>query len=131
MYDKTLIIDMLQQVEDMLNTLVSGIKNVSKLDDLLTSPEGVLQLNGICMCLLVVGEELKKIDQRTNKQLLSQYPNIPWREVMGMRDKIAHHYFEIDVDIVSDIIYSDIPPLIVTIQQIIKDLTKNIDMEIS
>ena len=122
---------MLQQVEDMLNTLVSGIKNVSKLDDLLTSPEGVLQLNGICMCLLVVGEELKKIDQRTNKQLLSQYPNIPWREVMGMRDKIAHHYFEIDVDIVSDIIYSDIPPLIVTIQQIIKDLTKNIDMEIS
>jgi len=122
MYDRILLIERFQQIEEQLDTLISGTEKIVDINDLLTSPEGVLQLNGICMCLLVVGEELKKIDQLTDKQLLIQYPFIPWREVIGMRDKIAHHYFDVDVEIVFDILRSDIPPLLDTIRQIIMDL---------
>jgi uncharacterized protein with HEPN domain len=122
MYNKALVLDILQHIDEMLHTLIKGTEDIAKLGDLLETADGMLRLNGICMCLLVIGEELKKIDKHTDKRLLLQYPAIPWQDIMGMRDKIAHHYFEIDVDIVSDILQSDIPPLIRTIEQMINDL---------
>ena len=122
MYDKTLLVERFQQIEEQLDTLIKATEKIVDLNHLLTYPEGVLQINGICMCLLVVGEELKKIDQITDKQLLVLYPNIPWNDVIGMRNKIAHHYFDIDADIVFDILRFDIPPLLETIHQIITDI---------
>ena len=122
MYDKTLVLDILQHIDDILHTLTEAISDISSLYTLPETADGMLRLNGICMCLLVVGEELKKIDKQTDKQLLIQYPLIPWQDVMGMRDKIAHHYFEIDIDIISDILRDDVPPLIVTVKQIINDI---------
>ena len=50
------------------------------------------------MKLVAVGESIKNIDKITNKQLFRDYPNINWRDVMGMRDIIVHHYFDIDAD---------------------------------
>ena len=122
MYDKALVLNILRHIGDILYTLTEGTKDIPSLDILPESANGVLRLNGICMCLLVIGEELKKIDKQTNKQLLSRYSSIPWQNVIGMRDIIAHHYFEIDIDIVSDILRNDIPPLITTIKQMITDL---------
>jgi len=122
MYNKTLALDILRHIDDILYTLTEGTKDIPSLDILPESASGVLRLNGICMCLLVIGEELKKVDNQTNKQLLSQYPSIPWQDVIGMRDIIAHHYFEIDIDIVSDILRNDIPPLVTMIKQMINDL---------
>jgi len=125
MCDKTLLIERFLQIEEQLDTLIKGTEKIADLDYLLTYPEGVLQINGICMCLLVVGEELKKIDQITDKQLLTLYPNISWSDVIGMRNKIAHHYFDIDTEIVFDILRFDIPPLLDTIRKIIVDLKNN------
>ena len=127
MYDKILLIERFRQIEEQINILIKGTEKVTDMNDLPLSPEGVLQLNGICMSLIVIGEELKKIDQLTDKQLLIQYSNIPWHEVIGMRDIIAHHYFDVDIDIISDILRMDIPPLSETIHQIIIDLEQPMD----
>jgi len=127
MYNKILIIERFRQIEEQINILIKGTEKVGNMNDLPLSPEGVLQLNGICMSLIVIGEELKKIDQLTDKQLLIQYSNIPWHEVIGMRDIIAHHYFDVDIDIISDILRMDIPPLSETIHQIIIDLEQPMD----
>ena len=126
MYDKSLITDIFQHIDDILHTLTEATKDITNLYTLPESADGTLRLNGICMCLLVVGEELKKIDKLTDKQLLPQYCSIPWQEIMGMRDKIAHHYFEIDIDIISDILRDDVPPLIATTKQIIRDVNNKI-----
>jgi len=122
MYDKILLIERFRQIEEQLDTLIKATENIVDLNDLPVSPEGMLQLNGICMSLLLAGEELKKIDQITEKQFLTKYTDIPWREVIGMRDKIVHHYFDIDIEIIFDILRKDIPPLLKTIRQIITDL---------
>lgn len=122
MYDKILLIERFQRIEEQIDTLVKGTEKIVDLNNLLMSSEGMLQLNGVCMCLLVIGEELKKIDQLTDKQLFVKYPNIPWREVIGMRDKMAHHYFDVDAEIVFDILRVDVPPLLDTIRQIIIDI---------
>ena len=53
----------------------------------------------------IIGEAVKKI----SKELKSQYPNIPWKEMSGMRDKLIHDYFGVDVDVVWRTVNDDIP----------------------
>ena len=50
------------------------------------------------------------------------YPQIYWSGVMKMRDKIAHHYFEVDPDVVFVTIQENIPPMIPVIGQMIDDV---------
>ena len=77
------------------------------------------------MILIAVGESVKTLDKLTNKQLLPTYPSIDWKGVMGMRDVIAHHYFDVDADAVFSIIKEDIPPLKAAIDFFIKNLFPN------
>jgi uncharacterized protein with HEPN domain len=77
------------------------------------------------MKLFAVGEEVKSLDKKTNKALLPLYPAIIWKDVMGMRDIIAHHYFEVNADKILDTLRNDIPLLLKTIKQIKQDLIKN------
>jgi len=53
----------------------------------------------------IIGEATKKI----SKELKSQYPEIPWKEMSGMRDKLIHNYFGVDVDVVWRTVNDDIP----------------------
>lgn len=80
-------------------------------------------LDSVCMKLIAVGESIKKIDKISEKQLLPRYTNIPWKDVMGLRDIIVHHYFDIDADEIFKTLRNDIPPLSKTIKQIINDLS--------
>ncbi|GHV11856.1 hypothetical protein FACS1894162_7570 [Bacteroidia bacterium] len=50
MYSKSIVRDTLQHIDEMLHTLIEGTKNVETLDDLMKTPDGILQLNGVCMC---------------------------------------------------------------------------------
>ena len=63
----------------------------------------------------IIGEATKKI----SKDLKSQYQEIPWKEMSGMRDKLIHDYFGVDVDVVWKTVNEDIPYL--------KSLIENID----
>ncbi len=57
--------------------------------------------------LQVIGEAVKKLGD-TEK---SQFSNIPWRNIAGMRDKIIHDYFEIDLNLVWDVVSKNLPEL--------------------
>lgn len=74
------------------------------------------------MLLLAIGESLKGIDKDTNKELLPLYPDVDWKGAMGLRDIIAHHYFDIDGDTVLDVIKSDLPLLLKTLKQMLSDV---------
>jgi len=122
MYDKLLILDTFDNIEQSLNDILEWTITIRSADDFLTSASGMILLNAVCMKLFTVGEELKNIDKWTDKQLLSLYPLINWREAMKMRDVIAHHYFEIDAEVVFKTIDQDIHPLLQIINQIKIDL---------
>jgi uncharacterized protein with HEPN domain len=53
-----------------------------------------------------------------------QYPNIPWKDMAGMRDILIHQYTEIDEDIVWKTIIQKIPPLREQIESIINDISR-------
>lgn len=74
------------------------------------------------MKLIAMGESLKNLDKVTNKSLLKKYTEIDWKKVIGMRDVITHHYFDLDAEIVFDVCENHIEELANTINKIIEEL---------
>jgi uncharacterized protein with HEPN domain len=62
----------------------------------------------------IIGEASKKV----SKDLKSVYPEIPWREISGMRDKLIHDYMGVDKGVVWKTIKEDIPYIQSLIQKI-------------
>lgn len=108
---------LLGKIAESLESILQRAEGVHRTDDLLNSPGGMLLLDGICMKLIAVGESIKRLDKITAGRLLPQYPDIPWRDIMGMRDIIVHHYFEVDADVVFATVRENIPPLLATIYE--------------
>ena len=73
------------------------------------------------MLLIAIGESVKQIDKLTNKTWLTSYPEVDWKGVMGMRDIIAHHYFDIDSGIVFEVIKDQLPVVKSTIDRMLLD----------
>lgn len=74
------------------------------------------------MQLIAIGESLKGIDKLTNKDLLLGYPEVDWKGAMGIRDIIAHHYFDLDAEVVFNVVKNEFPNLLQTIRRMIHDL---------
>lgn len=65
--------------------------------------------------LEIIGEAAAKTTERTQKA----HPTIPWREIVGMRNRLIHVYFDVNVHIIWRTIEDDLPSLIVEIKRIL------------
>ncbi len=74
----------------------------------------------VARSLEVIGEAVKNISNKTK----NKYPLISWREIAGLRDKLIHHYFGIDYEIVWEVIQNEIPDLLYNINIILDDMKK-------
>jgi uncharacterized protein with HEPN domain len=124
MYDKSLIIDGLRDIEEALLHVIDRTSWVKTPDDFTTTPRGVDMLDVATIRLMAVGEEIKKLNKRTQGQLLIHYPHIDWGKFTDMRNFIAHEYFHVDAVDIFDALQNDLQPLLTTIQQMIDDLEK-------
>ena len=110
--DKTaMVYETLKNIKIAINRLEERNVQVHSVNDFLLSPWGMEKLDAACMVIIALGESVKTLDKQTDKKLLPTYPSIDWKKVMGARDIIAHHYFEIDADEVFSIIKNDLEPL--------------------
>ena len=50
------------------------------------------------------------------------HPQIPWREIIGMRNRIVHAYFDVDLNVIWQVIKRDLPELLRWVNQAIQDL---------
>ncbi|KKR67125.1 MAG: hypothetical protein UU09_C0038G0005 [Microgenomates group bacterium GW2011_GWA2_40_6] len=72
--------------------------------------------------LEIIGEAAKNIPEAFSKQ----HPEISWRKIAGMRDKLIHHYFGIDMGIVWETVVKDLPILKEQISKAIKSVKKTL-----
>jgi uncharacterized protein with HEPN domain len=124
MYDREIVMDSLQKISKAIETILERAAVVTDPNDLLCSPGGMMRLDAICMNLIALGEAVKGLDKQTHGQLLPRYPEVYWSGVMRMRDKIAHHYFEIDTDVVFLTVQQDVPKMKEVIDRMIVDMSK-------
>ena len=120
MYNKYLVASSLHQIQSLLNTISERTKNVTDVNDFLSSPNGMILLDAVCMNLIALGEAVKNLDKVSDGELLPKYNQIQWGGIMRMRDKIAHHYFEVDAEIVL-LTLKEVIPLV---KSIIDQMTK-------
>ena len=120
MYNKYLVTSSLHQIQSLLNTISERTKNVTDVNDFLSSPNGMILLDAVCMNLIALGEAVKNLDKVSDGELLPKYNQIQWGGIMRMRDKIAHHYFEVDAEVVLLTVKEDIP----LVKSIIDQMTK-------
>ena len=101
----------LNKIELAITRLQERTSAICSVNDFLLTPSGMEKLDAACMVLIAIGESIKNLDKITDGQLLPTYPAIPWKRVMGMRDVIAHHYFDVDAEVVYGVIAKEIEPL--------------------
>ena len=114
----------LELIKTSLLEVEKRSEKITEPNDFLISETGVILMDSICMKLSAVGESIKNLDKITNRELLPRYSEIPWKNVMGVRDFIVHHYFEVDADVIFEICKNDVPVLISVINRMIDDLRK-------
>lgn len=65
----------------------------------------------------IIGEAATRVSEVTR----SDHPNIPWREIIAMRNRVIHGYDSVDFKILFDVVQLDLPPLIESLEALLAD----------
>jgi len=98
--------DYLQHMKQAVVDACSFIEGLSKQDFLADKRTQ----QAVIMNLIIIGEAATKIMDHDGA-FAEAHPEVPWRNMRGMRNRIAHGYFEIDLDIVWETVRSALPEL--------------------
>ncbi|RLF70239.1 MAG: DUF86 domain-containing protein [Thermoplasmata archaeon] len=104
------ILDILSSIQE-IEEFVEGMDIEDFVEDRKT-------VNAVIRSLEVMGEAVKK----TPPEIRERYPEIPWRYIAGMRDKLIHEYHGVDLEIVWEVIDKEIPPLKPLFEKILDEL---------
>lgn len=110
----------LESIEETIINLIEWNRNVKSAEDYYTTQTGMQLLAANCTLITAIGEGINRINKIKPDFLQTHFPHIPWRAIIGMRNHIAHGYFELDAEMVFDAITYDIPPLHTAIKSAIR-----------
>lgn len=102
--------DILKHI-DLAQAFVEGMQ----FDDFKRDDKTVLALT---RAIEIIGEATKQVPMAYR----SQYPDISWKSYIGMRDRLAHAYFGVNLDIVWSTTLEDLPKLKPAVQAILEDV---------
>ena len=120
----SLICHVLGQMIESCNLIMTWNERIKDANDYPTSPIGMEKMAASCMLIETIGEGVKKIDKIAPGFLAEKSPETQWKQIMGLRDHIAHGYFNLDADIIFDVVKNEIPPL----KDILKKIKSDLDI---
>lgn len=113
-------IEYLKHIRDELNYLEKASAGLDK-DKFMNN--ATLQ-KAFTRSLEIVGEAVKNLPS----DFRDKYSYVNWKSMAGMRDKLIHHYFGVDYDIVWDVVANEAPKLKKQIIKILRSLEKSADI---
>ena len=99
--------DYLDHIQDATQQACSYVEGLSK-DEFLADKR---TQQAVIMNLIIIGEAASKLLQNSGA-FLDQHPEVPWRNLRGMRNRIAHGYFDINLNVVWDTVQTALPDLL-------------------
>jgi len=109
--------DILESIDD-INEFVIGLNFEAFANDKKT-------MKAVIRSLEVIGEAVNKLPQN----IRDQYSESPWEEMVGMRNRLIHEYFGVDLNIVWQTIEEDLPSLETNVRNMYSDLYKEQDQK--
>lgn len=103
--DPAILLDDIRRAIDKIAKYTSGLSKQSFISN-------EMVVDAVVRNLEVIGEAAKRLPE----SFQNKHPEIPWRQIAGLRNRIVHHYFGLDLEIVWNVISSDL-----------KDLAKRLD----
>jgi len=107
------ILIFIKHIEENINDIEMLIRNLNK-NSFFRNKE---KQNAVVRSLEIIGEAVKNIPESFRKK----YPSVEWKEIAGMRDKLVHHYFGVNLENVWKVVKEDIPVLKRKIKKILKE----------
>lgn len=101
----------MQQAARLACRYVEGMRREDFLADMRTQ-------QAVAMNVVIIGEVAAKLIERYPERLRA-CPNVPWASMKGMRNRIAHGYFEVDMGVVWETVQRALPELIDQLQSIL------------
>ena len=111
----------LLNIRKSIQLLQEWNEDVQGTDEWTSTSTGMQKLAASCMLIEAIGEAVKQIDKRAGREFLNQRPEIPWSDVMSMRNHIAHGYFDLDDAYVLAVIQHDLQPLLEAVESLLQD----------
>jgi uncharacterized protein with HEPN domain len=108
--------DYLHDILDAVNDIESFVGSMSYED----FKRDRKTLNAVVRSIEIIGEASKNIPDA----LKAKHKELPWKQMTGMRDKLIHAYFGVDVETLWKAVKENIPPLKQVIQKMLKDQEK-------
>jgi uncharacterized protein with HEPN domain len=115
MSNERTILDYLEDIEGAIADIRSFIQGMS-IDGFMADKKTV---NAVVRSLEIIGEATGKIPPNVRER----YRDVPWEEMIGMRNRLIHEYFGVDLDIVWHTIEEDLEPLERAVKIMLSDLS--------
>ena len=106
----------LDYLQDILNA-IEDVNNFVKNMDQEEFKDDKKTFLAVVKCIEIIGEAAKNVP----KSIRNRHEEVPWKDVAGMRDKLSHVYFGIDIEVVWKTIQRDLPILNEQISRIMKE----------
>jgi len=110
-----------RDIRDYVNDIIDSMEKAAKFIEGMSYEQFVQDdktVFAVVRALEIVGEAVKRIPEETR----AEYPGIPWKGMAGMRDKVAHEYFGVNLKYVWETVKERIPELKPMFQKVMKDL---------
>lgn len=102
------------RLADYLRQMNEGARDAARFTDDMDREDFFADLRtqrAVVMSLMIVGEAAARV-LADHSDFAEAHPNIPWRSIRGMRNRIAHGYFDVDLGVVLQTVEAELPTLI-------------------
>ena len=104
----------LEHIKDSIEKIYAYTERLSEKD----FQESTLVQDAVVRQLEIIGEATKRI----SGEIKQQYPEVPWKDMAGMRDVLIHDYINVEIDIVWKTVVDYLPSLLGRVKKIIEEL---------